>query len=95
MLDTTTTPALTVLAQSPKKQVERLALKRRFPTAYDLRARARRRLPNFAFEYLDGGAAPTPSISRKYARPGCMTKYGRPSPGFVRQNRVDTQTGHH
>jgi len=35
---------------------EQLALKRRFPGAMDLRARARRRLPNFAFEYLDGGA---------------------------------------
>jgi L-lactate dehydrogenase (cytochrome) len=35
---------------------EQLALKRRFPTAMDLRRRARKRLPNFAFEYLDGGA---------------------------------------
>ena len=32
------------------------ALKRCYPTALDLRARARRRLPRFAFEYLDGGA---------------------------------------
>ena len=66
MLDTTTTPALTVPAQSPKKQVERLALKRRFPTAYDLRARARRRLPNFAFEYLDGGAGADTGINRNW-----------------------------
>lgn len=35
---------------------EQLKLKRRFPTSMDLRKRARHRLPNFAFEYLDGGA---------------------------------------
>ena len=35
---------------------EQLELKRRFPTSMDLRRRARKRLPNFAFEYLDGGA---------------------------------------
>ena len=35
---------------------EQLALKRRYPTAQDLRERARRRMPNFAFEYVDGGA---------------------------------------
>jgi (S)-mandelate dehydrogenase len=34
----------------------RLALKRRFPTAADLRAHAKKRLPNFAYEYCDGGA---------------------------------------
>ena len=37
-------------------QPELLRLKRRFPTALDLRARAKRRMPNFAFEYVDGGA---------------------------------------
>jgi L-lactate dehydrogenase (cytochrome) len=31
-------------------------LKRRFPTAEDMRRRARRVLPHFAFEYADGGA---------------------------------------
>jgi (S)-mandelate dehydrogenase len=35
---------------------EQLALRRRFPSALDLRAHARKRLPNFAFEYVDGGA---------------------------------------
>ncbi len=35
---------------------EQLALRRRYPTALDLRVRARKRLPNFAFEYVDGGA---------------------------------------
>lgn len=47
---------------------EQLALKRRFPGAMDLRARARRRLPNFAFEYLDGGAgAADNGIARNWA----------------------------
>ena len=47
---------------SPKQ----LALKRRFPTAYDLRARARKRLPNFAFEYADGGAGADTGIARNW-----------------------------
>lgn len=42
--------------QSGPPTPEQLALRRRFPGAMDLRTRARRRLPNFAFEYLDGGA---------------------------------------
>ena len=33
-----------------------MALKRRFPTSADVRAEAKRRLPNFAYEYCDGGA---------------------------------------
>ena len=33
-----------------------LDLARRFPTSFDLRDRARRLMPNFAFEYMDGGA---------------------------------------
>ena len=35
---------------------ERLALLRQFPTAHDLRVKAHRQMPNFAFEYMDGGA---------------------------------------
>ncbi|HLI22181.1 MAG TPA: alpha-hydroxy acid oxidase [Stellaceae bacterium] len=31
-------------------------MKRRFPTSADLRAYAKKRLPNFAYEYCDGGA---------------------------------------
>jgi len=46
---------------------EALALKRRFPTAYDLRAYARRTLPNFAFEYMDGGAGADGGIERNWA----------------------------
>jgi (S)-mandelate dehydrogenase len=43
-----------------------LKLKRRFPTAQDLRARARKRLPNFAFEYVDGGAGADTGIARNW-----------------------------
>jgi L-lactate dehydrogenase (cytochrome) len=46
---------------------EALALKRRFPTALDLRAYARRVLPNFAFEYMDGGAGVDGGIQRNWA----------------------------
>ena len=37
---------------------EFLALARQYPTSFDLRDRARRIMPNFAFEYMDGGAGP-------------------------------------
>jgi (S)-mandelate dehydrogenase len=45
----------------------KIKLKQRFPTALDLRERARQRLPNFAFEYLDGGAGADTGISRNWA----------------------------
>jgi L-lactate dehydrogenase (cytochrome) len=45
---------------------EQLALKRRFPTAFELRDRARKRLPNFAFEYADGGAGADKGIERNW-----------------------------
>jgi (S)-mandelate dehydrogenase len=45
-----------VAEPSPAAAAARLALKRRFPTAADLRAEAKRRLPHFAYEYCDGGA---------------------------------------
>ena len=56
------------------------ALKRRFPTALDLRARARRVLPGFAFEYIDGGAGADVGIDRNWAafdRIELMPRYGR------------------
>lgn len=43
-----------------------LKFKRRFPTAQDLRERARKRLPNFAFEYVDGGAGADTGIARNW-----------------------------
>jgi L-lactate dehydrogenase (cytochrome) len=63
MPDSSTTAA----APSAKERAERLALKRRFPTALDLRSRARRVLPNFAFEYMDGGAGADGGIDRNWA----------------------------
>lgn len=45
----------------------RLALRRRYPTAHDLRRRARRVLPRFAFEYMDGGAGADTGIARNWA----------------------------
>ena len=66
---------------------EQLALRRRFPTAQDLRARARKRLPNFAFEYVDGGAGGADNgIARNWDAFGSiemMPRYGnvvRPPP---------------
>lgn len=57
-------------AAAPKKEAlirpEQLRLKRRFPTAHDLRARARQRMPNFAFEYADGGAGADTGIARNW-----------------------------
>lgn len=53
-------------AARPPLTPEQLALKRRFPTAYDLRDRARKRLPNFAFEYADGGAGADTGIARNW-----------------------------
>ena len=52
------------LLERPAPTPEKLALKRQFPTALDLRERARRRLPNFAFEYADGGAGADTGIHR-------------------------------
>src|SRR6185437_11137466 len=49
-------PASRVAQPTPAEAAERLALKRRLPTAADVRAEAKRRLPNFAYEYCDGGA---------------------------------------
>ena len=72
MPDTTTQPDPTEFKQSaPTKSValmqpEHHNLKRRFPTALDLRARARKRMPNFAFEYVDGGAGADTGIARNW-----------------------------
>ena len=42
------------------------ALHRKFPTVAYLRARARRHVPNFAFEYMDGGAGGDNGIARNW-----------------------------
>ena len=72
MPDTTSTTKSTDTPQPKKAPVAnlilpaQLKLKRRFPTAQDLRARARKRLPNFAFEYVDGGAGADTGIARNW-----------------------------
>lgn len=50
----------------PTDPAKKLTLKRRYPTAFDLRRAARKRLPNFAFEYLDGGAGSDGNIARNW-----------------------------
>lgn len=51
----------------PALDPKRLALKRQYPTSFDLRARARKVLPNFAFEYCDGGAGSDGGIERNWS----------------------------
>ncbi len=58
---------------------EELALKRRYPTAHDLRRRARRVLPRFAFEYMDGGRARMPA-SRATGRRSTTCSWCRATP---------------
>jgi (S)-mandelate dehydrogenase len=48
------------------EQEERLALHRRYPTAHDLRRQAMRNMPNFSFEYMDGGAGADTGIQRNW-----------------------------
>lgn len=43
------------------------SLAREFPTAQDLRDKARRQMPNFAFSYMDGGAGTDQGIARNWA----------------------------
>lgn len=46
---------------------DELELMRAYPTAMDLRARAKRLMPRFAFEYMDGGAGDDLGIRRNWA----------------------------
>jgi len=45
---------------------EKMKLRRRYPTIAYLRDRARRHVPGFAFEYLDGGAGADGGIARNW-----------------------------
>jgi (S)-mandelate dehydrogenase len=45
---------------------EKMKLKRRYPTTAYLRQRARRHVPRFAFEYMDGGAGADGGIARNW-----------------------------
>lgn len=49
-------PDYTVTAGRPDTGTRRGQLKLRYPTMGDLRAKARRRIPRFAFDYVDGAA---------------------------------------
>ena len=51
---------------SPRAAEAALGLMREYPTALDLRARARKTMPNFAFEYMDGGAGADGGIKRNW-----------------------------
>ena len=80
MPDTSPVPPQAKAAARPAPSAEQLALKRRFPTAFDLRARARKRLPNFAFEYADGGAGADTGIQRNWGALDAVEmvpRYGR------------------
>jgi len=52
---------------APAKNPRFAALYRRYPTIHYLRARARRRGPRFAFEYMDGGAGADTGIAHNWA----------------------------
>lgn len=54
-------------ALSPKEAGDRLALMRAYPHSFDLRERARKLMPNFAFEYADGGAGMDGNIKSNWA----------------------------
>ena len=80
MPDTSSIPPQAKLVTRSPLTAEQLALKRRFPTAFDLRERARKRLPNFAFEYADGGAGADTGIARNWAALDAVEmvpRYGR------------------
>jgi (S)-mandelate dehydrogenase len=68
MQDTT---AIRQSAATPAKEVTQgsrfSTLHRRFPTVGYLRRHARRHLPRFAFEYMDGGAGSDGGITRNWA----------------------------
>ena len=65
---------------SPQEAEERLALMRAYPHSFDLRDRARQLMPNFAFEYADGGAGMDGNIKRNWAALDAvemMPRYGK------------------
>jgi L-lactate dehydrogenase (cytochrome) len=66
-------------APKPLSQRE-LDLLRAYPTAMDFRARAKRLMPRFAFEYMDGGAGDDLGIRRNWAALDAVElapRYGR------------------
>jgi (S)-mandelate dehydrogenase len=68
------------VAREAKDGDPRSDLMRNFPTSQDLRKRARRRMPNFAFEYGDGGAGSDGNIKRNWLaldNVELMPRYGK------------------
>src|SRR5262249_25538164 len=64
MQDTTAPVRLAAKGYTPADNPRFLKLHRRFPTIFYLRQHARRHVPNFAFEYMDGGAGAGGGIPR-------------------------------
>jgi (S)-mandelate dehydrogenase len=54
-------------AEAAAANAKAARLRRRFPTIDDLRARARRRVPRFAFDFVDGGANDETCVARNVA----------------------------
>ena len=81
MADTAVTTAAAPAARATSAGADpRSHYMRYYPTAFDLRERARRRMPNFAFEYGDGGAGSDTGIRRNWAALDAvelMPRYGR------------------
>jgi len=66
MHDTTALVRSTASDYTPADNPRFLKLHRRFPTVAYLRQHARRHVPSFAFEYMDGGAAGDGGIARNW-----------------------------
>jgi (S)-mandelate dehydrogenase len=67
MDDRTGTSKLTVTSSEQSAYRGGSPLRRRFPTIAYLREHARHHIPNFAFEYCDGGAGSDKGIARNWA----------------------------
>src|SRR5262249_47495231 len=66
MQDTTAPVRPAAKGYTPADNPRFLKLHRRFPTIFYLRQHARRHVPNFAFEYMDGGAGADGGIARNW-----------------------------
>jgi L-lactate dehydrogenase (cytochrome) len=66
MDDTTALPRAAAGDYTPADNPRFIKLHRRFPTIDYLRRQARRHVPSFAFEYLDGGAGADGGIARNW-----------------------------
>ena len=66
MHDTTAVARPAAQDHTPADNPRFVKLHRRFPTTAHLRAHARRKVPSFAFEYMDGGAGADGGIARNW-----------------------------